>query len=531
MLALAWPFCNLWAFNYADAEYIDNPRFLAAFVFSLFASLPLYVAILALTLFRSTVKCLYATAALALMFFNYHSLVGVLPQEWDHGKIVSWGVVTLVLCIAFYFVPRFAMIRRILPAVLLLMSVSVVASAVAQRAGPELPEMPGHLARGTYKPWRGQPLIQPSNLPESRPNVYHLTVDSLVRNDAFQKFYESDYSEFIDYLESNGFFVADESYSNFPVTAYSISSTLNMDFIVEEGPEAIYNTTADGGALLRGNSPVTAAFRARGYKILHTTNGFLPATECGGYEDRCIRKRSRLVTMQELGLVKATPILWLLDRFEPDWTETGPDDHLPDLRDGTIAFFHSYQPRDVVGDIPGEDEWPFFWFVHFMGVHNLAFDSQCDYQHPLRIYGRTPKPTRSALEIAYREQVPCMEAQLRDAIDAIIEVDPKAIIVVQGDHGTTMINKMRERPAAEWTSDDVLEVFGILNSIRLPGACRSRLYDRISPVNTFRVILGCIDGEDYEMLPDISLVAAYHGWWPDFPAVSRVPHPESPTAD
>ena len=85
-----------------------------------------------------------------------------------------------------------------------------------------------------------------------------------------------------------------------------------------------------------------------------------------------------------------------------------------------------------------------------------------------------------------------------------------------------MVNNMRVRPASEWTEDDILEVFSVLNSIRVPDNCRSRLYDSISLVNTFRVILGCLDDKDYELLPDDMYVAAYPGWWPDFPRVTKI---------
>ena len=525
VFCVLWPYANFWAFNHSEGEYIDTQRLVGAFLVSLLALLPISVAVYSFTGFRSANRSLYAAGAFGLMFFNYHNLTSLLPEGPSLLQISFWLVATLALCVALYHLAKSAVFRLASLVVLCVMSITAIGTTMTEQSVQELSGIPGHWdnPNATYKPLRGLPLIQSNGPCEHCPNIYYLMVDSHVRHDAFRKFYGGDYSDFIAYLRSNEFFVAGKSYSNYPVTAFSVSSTLNMDFIVKDGPKGIMNTTARGNDMLRGRSPVTAAFRARGYTILHTTNGFLQATECGGFEDRCIRKQSRLITLQELGLIKATPIYWVLNRSLPDW-ETDLDDLFPDLRDGTVAYFHSYQPRNIPADIPPPSEWPFFWFTDFMGMHNLAFDSECNYRHPFRIGERKPKPSRPSHEIAYREQVPCMHAQLREAIDAILEVDPEAIIVLQADHGSTMIHNMRERPASEWTRDDILEVFGILNAIRLPAVCRSRLYESISPVNTFRVILGCLDGKDYELLPDISYVAAYRGWWPDFPKVTKIEH-------
>ena len=72
-------------------------------------------------------------------------------------------------------------------------------------------------------------------------------------------------------------------------------------------------------------------------------------------------------------------------------------------------------------------------------------------------------------------------------------------MTVQGDHGS--------RLNLNWDSlekTDVREPFSILNAYYVPKKVRAHLYDTISPVNSFRILLTDIFGAHYKLLPDRS---------------------------
>ena len=58
-------------------------------------------------------------------------------------------------------------------------------------------------------------------------------------------------------------------------------------------------------------------------------------------------------------------------------------------------------------------------------------------------------------------------------------------------------------------STNMWERFGILNAYYLPGGGEQHLYESITPVNTFRVILNHYFDHNLELLPDRS----YYSLW------------------
>jgi hypothetical protein len=96
----------------------------------------------------------------------------------------------------------------------------------------------------------------------------------------------------------------------------------------------------------------------------------------------------------------------------------------------------------------------------------------------------------------YRDQIIYLNSRLIPILKNIIansEVPP--IIIIQGDHGAVYTVK-EERMA-------------ILNAYYLPEGGSNRLYEHITPVNTFRVIFSHYFNADLELLDDISYYSGY----------------------
>ena len=63
------------------------------------------------------------------------------------------------------------------------------------------------------------------------PDIYYIILDSYSRADMLQTYYGYDNSAFIAQLEALGFYVPPCAQSNYALTALSLSSTLNMDYL------------------------------------------------------------------------------------------------------------------------------------------------------------------------------------------------------------------------------------------------------------------------------------------------------------
>jgi hypothetical protein len=99
----------------------------------------------------------------------------------------------------------------------------------------------------------------------------------------------------------------------------------------------------------------------------------------------------------------------------------------------------------------------------------------------------------------YTKQLAYVNKRMMVIIDEITRDAPDAVILLQGDHGSRLMLTDRLE------TTDVREATGILNAYRLPGVdMQGLLYQRISPVNSFRAVFDAYFGEDYPMLEDRS---------------------------
>ena len=79
---------------------------------------------------------------------------------------------------------------------------------------------------------------------EDLPDIYYIIPDMYTSEWILNSRFDFDNSEFTTWLEENGFYVADCSQSNYRRTVWSLSSTLNLDYL-EEVDDGIVETSKD----------------------------------------------------------------------------------------------------------------------------------------------------------------------------------------------------------------------------------------------------------------------------------------------
>ena len=100
----------------------------------------------------------------------------------------------------------------------------------------------------------------------------------------------------------------------------------------------------------------------------------------------------------------------------------------------------------------------------------------------------------------YCDQITYLNGRILELIDKLqSQADHPSIIIIQGDHGDrATIDPLRPDPA------HLRVPFAILNTYYWPDQDYSDLYNTISPVNSFRVVLNRFFGTDMPLLPDES---------------------------
>jgi hypothetical protein len=141
---------------------------------------------------------------------------------------------------------------------------------------------------------------------------------------------------------------------------------------------------------------------------------------------------------------------------------------------------------------------PTFVFAHVLVPHSPF------------VFGPNGEPVKSKSHYerdqfieAYRNQVAFTSKRMQTVIEEILSQSPEPpVIIVQSDHG----------PCFGHYHLNIPERMSILNAYYFPERNYEALYESITPVNTFRVVLNEYFGADLELLEDRS----YFSTW-DFP--------------
>jgi hypothetical protein len=349
--------------------------------------------------------------------------------------------------------------------------------------------------RAFFAPGRAEaqplPRAHPALAAESPdfPDIYYIISDAYARDDALREFYGYDNAEFIAWLESRGFYVARESWANYPATYQSLASSLSMR-LLDDAADAPAGGAGASGELDRAplyrliqRPAVAERLQARGYRYAQVL------THWGG-TDRSAAADLRYKFAPFLGgeFSGTLASMTLLRAFLP-----------------TVDRLHHFVADSAVdiATVPG----PTFAFVHLLLPHNpYVFDRE----------GRViaPYPLTLSLDLQdrawrlrgpYIEQLQYTNTLLKRMIEGILaRSSTPPVIILQGDHGSSWSGSAAERRGP---GPDPRERLAILNALRVPEATRARLYPGLTPANTFRLLLSTHFGEDLPPVPDASYFA------------------------
>jgi hypothetical protein len=158
-----------------------------------------------------------------------------------------------------------------------------------------------------------------------------------------------------------------------------------------------------------------------------------------------------------------------------------------------------------IADRAGDGE-PTFVFVHVLAPHwPFLFDAEGNPIQPKGLGSHVPILYDEFITL-YSQQLLYINQLLVAAIDNILsESSEPPVIIVQADHGPDAGKNL----VGSSPDSFMLERMAILNAVYFPDGAYERLYEEITPVNTFRVVLGQYLGLDLELLQDRSFYSDY----------------------
>lgn len=327
-----------------------------------------------------------------------------------------------------------------------------------------------------------------------KPDVYYIFLDGYGREDILEEFYNYDNSYFLKELEGQGFYIAKRSRSNYSNTVTSLASSINMNYVddIAEIPSDDILCRKVLAQSINSNE-IMRIFRNLGYQFIAFSTGFT-TTE--------ITDADLYLQSEEIGLNPFESLLIrnsiLLPIFDISSFIRIPFEYPGYSGHRERISFTLDQLRLLTVEAG-----PKFVFAHIVAPHPpFVFDANgiaTDQRYPFVIWdGDMFQGTYEEYIQGYSDQVTFLNKSLLMWLkDLLGKSSLKPIIILQGDHGP--------RSTMEWGSpsqDAMREATAILNAYYLPGVDKSVLYDEISPVNTFRVVLNSYFNADLELLED-----------------------------
>jgi len=315
----------------------------------------------------------------------------------------------------------------------------------------------------------------------SLPDIYLIVLDGHGRSDVLKEEFEYDDSPFIDELTKMGFYVARCSQSNYASTRYSLTSLFQMDYIqIVDGKEKV--------PALK-NTPVLQTLRANGYTVITFEN-----YASGHFDlDEDLRLSRNQLSLGEMDLSGG------LNEFEKMMLNTSmtrlflDTEIIPGFNEDTLVrledYEHYLQTKYVLSELPNVPKLksPKFVFVHLLVPHiPQIFTPDGSFRYP-----------EDKSKNGYRDNAIFIDQAVVPVLHEILARSEKPpVIILMGDHGP---------PATKFTSPEAR--MKNLNAYYLNSNAKMKLYDSITPINSFRIVLDEYFGGDYPLLEDVSYYA------------------------
>jgi hypothetical protein len=324
--------------------------------------------------------------------------------------------------------------------------------------------------------------------PAARPDIYYIVFDRYGGRETLRT-WGLDNEPTYRYLAEKGFYIAEQSRTNYIKTVLSLAASMNLDYL--DDLQRAYGSESQNWAPIYDrvrNNRINAFLGAQGYERFHLGSWYWPTRE-NPHANHNINYYTAV----------PLPLTMLLNDnvlFEP----LGRMIESPLVNHRRQQWHRVLRQVDDVIELAGR-RGPKFVFLHVLVPHDpYVFDRDGSYVSA-EVENRRDRNEN------YLNQVHFANRLIHRLVDGILErssIPP--VILIQGDEGP--YPRGTGGDYYDWrqaTAPILRQRAGILNAYYLPGGHGRALYPEISPVNSFRVVFNEYLGTRLPLLPDRTL--------------------------
>ena len=302
---------------------------------------------------------------------------------------------------------------------------------------------------------------------EFKRDIYYMLFDTYMGHRQLKQYYGFDNSEFIEALRTRGFYVVENSRSNYSTTYVSMPATLNMEYMPHSPMfrKELMN--------LLWNNRTLKMFSDMGFRTNTISLGvYFPSFANADYQFRTIFTQFTEETIMQ------TYAGELIKR-------------LVYQKNGAKRTPKSF---DILYDI-ARDEAHTFTYSHMMIPHAPYY-----FTPDGKLYENVDLDWLPQTDDGrFIDQYKYLNKQIIALVDTLLESDLPPVIILQGDHGKSAET---ETPASDREIYD--QELSILNAFYFPDGDYSLLYENITSVNTFPLFKKKYVDPNVELNEDVS---------------------------
>ncbi|HIO32730.1 MAG TPA: hypothetical protein EYN25_04090 [Candidatus Nitrosopelagicus sp.] len=311
-----------------------------------------------------------------------------------------------------------------------------------------------------------------------KPNVYHIILDEYTDNEILLKKFNYDNKKFLEFLNKNGFYIPNKSFSTFGSTPGELELILNMDYPREIG------WVSDSYQALNNNK-VMSVFSDQNYSIIET-NSMMRWKNFSDVDTKLCYDTNFINSEFLDQVLRKSIIRYFLEQHHNDTR-----------RDTVRCTFNE------LSEIASQSSGPKYIFSHIYVPHPpFLFGPNGENVIPdhREISGLQSWENPQG----YINQLIYATNQVSIVVKNIVKNDPTAVIILQGDTGT-----LTGTDTFMTTMKDVYQAHSILYAVRIPDVNN---LEYMVPVNTYRIIFNNYFNMDYEYLEQHSYARQNDVW-------------------